>query len=183
MKIERVKIADLSADPANARTHDERNLKSIAESLRAFGQQKPIVVDKRGIVVAGNGTLQAAQGIGWTEIDIVRTDLEGSEATAFGIADNRTGELAEWDGDTLRSLLDSLDEDLRNVLEFADSEIEAMAPSLSIDTEEDEVPEPPTEPITKPGDLWLLGAYFECEDCGKKYEYKQGKEMSACPCG
>jgi ParB-like chromosome segregation protein Spo0J len=138
MKVERVKIADLSTDSANARKHGERNLKAIVDSLRAFGQQKPIVVDKRGIVIAGNGTLQAAQGIGWTEIDIVRTDLEGPEATAFGIADNRTSELAEWDDEVLHSLLDSLDEDLRNVLEFADSEIEAMAPSLSIDTEEDQ---------------------------------------------
>ena len=138
MKVERVKIADLSTDPANARRHGERNLKASTDSLRAFGQQKPIVVDKRGIVIAGNGTLQAAQSIGWTEIDIVRTDLEGPEATAFGIADNRTSELAEWDDEVLHSLLDSLDEDLRNVLEFADSEIEAMAPSLSIDTEEDQ---------------------------------------------
>ena len=63
-------------------------------------------------------------------------------------------------------------------------------PTVAIDVEyvelppieEDDVPEPPAEPITKLGDLWLLGAYFECEGCGKHYEYDEGKAMGECPC-
>jgi ParB-like chromosome segregation protein Spo0J len=107
MEITKTKIADLSLDPSNVRKHSRRNLDAIKASLRKFGQQKPIVVDAKGIVLAGNGTLTAAQELGWTEIDIIRTELAGVEATAFAIADNRTAELAEWDdnlGDVLQSL-------------------------------------------------------------------------------
>jgi ParB-like chromosome segregation protein Spo0J len=107
MKLTTIKITELSLDPSNVRKHGRKNLDAIKASLRKFGQQKPIVVDSKGIVLAGNGTLAAAQELGWTEIDIVRTQLEGVEATAFAIADNRTAELAEWDqnlGDVLASL-------------------------------------------------------------------------------
>jgi len=51
------------------------------------------------------------------------------------------------------------------------------------DIEEDEVPELPEEAITQVGDLWLLGAYYECEDCGKRYDYDEGKKMKDCSCG
>jgi ParB-like chromosome segregation protein Spo0J len=107
MQLTTTKITELSLDPSNVRKHSRRNLDAIKASLRKFGQQKPIVVDAKGIVLAGNGTLTAAQELGWTEIQIMRTELAGVEATAFAIADNRTAELAEWDdnlGDVLQSL-------------------------------------------------------------------------------
>jgi ParB family chromosome partitioning protein len=107
MKLETVPLGSISFDPANTRKHSRRNLDAIKASLRRFGQQKPIVVDAKGIVLAGNGTLAAATELGWSEIQIVRTALAGVDATAFGIADNRTAELAEWDenlGDVLASL-------------------------------------------------------------------------------
>lgn len=107
MKLETVGIDTLSPDPANVRKHGQRNMDAIKASLRRFGQQKPIVVDAKGIVLAGNGTLAAARELGWREIQIVRTELSGSQATAFGIADNRSAELAEWDeklADVLASL-------------------------------------------------------------------------------
>ena len=110
MKIETIAVADLSLDPSNVRKHSRRNLDAIKASLRKFGQQKPIVVDAKGIVLAGNGTLTAAKELGWTEIQATRTDLAGVEATAFAIADNRTAELAEWD-DSLTDVLKSLSEE------------------------------------------------------------------------
>ena len=110
MKIETIAVAELSLDPSNVRKHSRRNLDAIKASLRKFGQQKPIVVDAKGIVLAGNGTLTAAQELGWTEIDIVRTQLEGVEAMMFAIADNRTAELAEWE-DSLAELLQKLQAD------------------------------------------------------------------------
>ena len=109
MKLTTTKITELSLDPSNVRKHGRKNLDAIKASLRKFGQQKPIVVDAKGIVLAGNGTLAAAQELGWTEIDIVRTQLEGVEATMFAIADNRTAELAEWE-DSLTEVLKSLAE-------------------------------------------------------------------------
>jgi len=108
MQITTTKIAELSLDPSNVRKHSRRNLDAIKASLRKFGQQKPIVVDAKGIVLAGNGTLTAAQELGWTEIQIVRTELAGVSATAFAIADNRTAELAEWEEDKLNAVLKSL---------------------------------------------------------------------------
>ena len=108
MILETVDISDISQDPANVRKHSERNLESIAASLRAFGQQKPIVVDKRGVILAGNGTYEAAKRIGWDKIKITRTDLSGTLATAYAIADNRTAELAEWDDTALAEQLRAL---------------------------------------------------------------------------
>ena len=109
MKLTTTKITELSLDPSNVRKHGRKNLDAIKASLRKFGQQKPIVVDAKGIVLAGNGTLTAAQELGWTEIEIIRTQLEGVEATMFAIADNRTAELAEWE-DSLTEVLKSLAE-------------------------------------------------------------------------
>jgi ParB-like chromosome segregation protein Spo0J len=108
MNHQTISVADLSLDPSNVRKHSRRNLDAIKASLRKFGQQKPIVVDAKGIVLAGNGTLTAAKDLGWTEIQIVRTELAGVEATAFAIADTRTAELAEWEDslpDVIKSLL------------------------------------------------------------------------------
>jgi hypothetical protein len=111
LKAEQVSIDQLSADPANARLHSRHNLEAIKGSLQRFGQQKPIVVDKDGVVRAGNGTLEAAISLGWQDISVVRTDLEGSEATAYAIADNRAAELATWDTDVLTQSLQQLEMD------------------------------------------------------------------------
>jgi hypothetical protein len=167
MKIEKRKIADLSQDPANVRKHPERNLDAIIASLRRFGQQHPIVIDINNTVRAGNGRLQAAIALGWDEIDCVVTDLKGSEAIAYAIADNRTAELAEWDDDMLAAQLHGLltdDEALLKAAGFDEDELAAMLDELEGDGTtgeivEDEVPEPPADPITKPGDLWLLGEH------------------------
>lgn len=110
MNVETVDIETLTADPENARAHSERNIDAITKSLERFGQQKPIVVDRDGRVIAGNGTLRAAIAIGWDRIDIVRTDLTGDDARAFAIADNRTAELATWEDETLRAQLAALAE-------------------------------------------------------------------------
>ena len=161
MKYETATIASLMLDPANVRTHDSKNLESIKASLARFGQQKPIVVNSKGIIVAGNGTMMAAKMLNWSSVEIVRTDLEGAEAIAYAIADNRTAELAGWDEAALAQQLAALqidDEELANIAGFTDAEIEAMILDGK-EIEEDEVPEPPADPITKTGDLWLLGTH------------------------
>jgi ParB-like chromosome segregation protein Spo0J len=140
MNHQTIALADLSLDPSNVRKHSRRNLDAIKASLRKFGQQKPIVVDAKGIVLAGNGTLTAAQELGWTEIQIVRTELAGVEATAFAIADNRTAELAEWDDslpDVIKSLLAAgvASDDIG----FSQMEIDDMMEADAIMDEVDEV--------------------------------------------
>ncbi len=133
MQAQLVPIDSVSPDPANVRRHPERNLDTIKASLRRFGQQKPIVVDASGIVRAGNGTLQAARALGWEQIAVVRTALAGSEATAFAIADNRSAELAEWDGPALAEQLRSLqseDFDL-DAVGYTDDEVSGLIDKLA----------------------------------------------------
>ena len=169
MNHQTIALTDLSLDPSNVRKHSRKNLDAIKASLRKFGQQKPIVVDAKGIVLAGNGTLTAAQELGWTEIQIVRTELAGVEATAFAIADNRTAELAEWEEDKLSQVLQSLkveDADLLAATGYDAAEVDKMSKA---EVTEDEVPEPPAEPITKAGDLWILGEHrVLCGDSTKR---------------
>ena len=140
MNIETIAVADLSLDPSNVRKHSRRNLDAIKASLRKFGQQKPIVVDAKGIVLAGNGTLTAAKELGWTEIQATRTELAGVEATAFAIADNRTAELAEWDdnlGDVLKSLQDA-DVDLADLGYSEDDMAKMQTPDFAAGTVDDQ---------------------------------------------
>ena len=93
LTIRRVPLDSLHLDPANAREHGPENLEAIVGSLRRFAQAEPLVVQKKtGRVIGGNGRLVAMKQLGWAECDIVEVDLD--DATALGIALNRTSELA-----------------------------------------------------------------------------------------
>ena len=111
MKVETVLIESLILDPQNARKHSKRNIDTIAASLTKFGQRKPIVVHQ-DVVIAGNGTLEAAKALGWHEITISRCPDAWDENTAkaYALADNRSSELAEWDSNVLATQLEELDE-------------------------------------------------------------------------
>jgi hypothetical protein len=109
-----VPVADLHEDPANVRQHPERSIQSIAASLKRFRQQKPIVVRADGLVIAGNGTLSAAKSLGWEYVAALRSETlsaSRAEATAFGLADNRTQELSSFDFEGVSSLLQALEAD------------------------------------------------------------------------
>lgn len=101
-----VPVAQLHFDPANARKHDEDSVSGIAASLRVYGQVKPVVCRQdTGVVIAGNGTLQAALSLGWTHLAAVRVAFDPATAAGFAVADNRTAELSEWDRQALDRLL------------------------------------------------------------------------------
>lgn len=102
-RIEEVPVGELTFDSKNARKHSKTNLLAIAESLRQFGQRKPIVVTADNVIVAGNGTVEAALSLGWLELAVVRvpTDWTADQVKAFALADNRTAELAEWNHELL----------------------------------------------------------------------------------
>jgi ParB-like chromosome segregation protein Spo0J len=123
-------ISGLNLDPKNARTHDDRNINLIARSLLRFGQRKPVVVQKNGMVIrAGNGTVQAAQQLAWGKIAAVVVDEDDAEATAFGLVDNRTSELSGWDSAMLSGLMEDLTDDLdfaADDLGWDDAEMEAL---------------------------------------------------------
>ena len=164
-----VPIASLHPDPANARKHNDKNLDAIKASLAKFGQRKPVVVQREGMIVrAGNGTLAAAKALGWTEVAAVVLDDDNATASQFAIADNRTAELAEWDNETLATLLDGMGEQDRELLGFDADDMQELIGELTPEIVEDDVPEPPAEPITKPGNLWLLGDHrLLCGDSTK----------------
>ncbi len=122
LKIESVPLASIRLDPQNARAHNARNLATIKNSLQRFGQQKPIVITAEGMVIAGNGTLLAAQALGWKSIAVVRTRLTGAAARGYALVDNRSGELASWDSDRLLEQLGSLPPELARLLDFTDEE-------------------------------------------------------------
>lgn len=157
MKVLTKAISELQLDPNNARKHSDKNLSAIAESLKQFGQRKPIVVH-RGIVIAGNGTLDAAKTLGWNEIVVteVPDDWDNEKAKAYALADNRSAELAEWDESTLAKQLLELEDEGWDIASLGFDTPELDIPEAK---DEDELPEPPAEPVTKLGDIWQLGRH------------------------
>jgi len=104
-----VPIDSLKPDPRNARLHPERNLEALRNSLRYYGQRKPIVVRKDDSrIIAGNGLWQAAKDLGWTEIAAVFVDDDDAAATGYALMDNQSAILAEWDFDRLGELVTEL---------------------------------------------------------------------------
>lgn len=157
-----VPLDTLNLDPSNARIHPQKNMDAIRASLAQFGQRKPIVVQKAGMIVrAGNGTVEAARALGWSEIAAVVLDDDNITATAYAIADNRTGELAEWDDDILASLVKDL-EDFD--LGFSEKDLSSLE---TYDDEEQEAPPlPEGEPCSKYGAVYHLGDHvLMCGDC------------------
>ena len=133
-----VSIADLHPDPSNARRHNERNMDAIKASLAAFGQRKPIVVQRDGMIVrAGNGTLAAAEALGWETVAAVVIDEDSSQAVQFAIADNRTSELAEWDNQTLASLLDGMEPQVIDMLAFPQQDIDDLLREVEAESSKD----------------------------------------------
>ena len=171
-RIEQLALASLKPDPRNARRHSQKNLDAVRRSLQRFGQQKPIVVDRDGKIVAGHCTVDAARAIGWETIAAVRTDLDADEARAYAIADNRTAELATWDDDRLAIELAEIAALNIDMLDVG-FDAEALASLLPDDpkdgnTDPDDCPAPPDEATTRLGDLWLLGNHrLLCGDSSK----------------
>jgi DNA modification methylase len=164
--VRRVALAELHPDPANARSHPQANLDAISASLARFGQAEPLVVQKRtGRVVGGNGRLVAMKALGWKEADIVELDIDDLKATALGIALNRTAESAEWNLTALTGLLQQLQaEDALSGVGFEDADIDGLLRQLekevaAAESADPGPQEPPEIPVTKLGDLWLLGEH------------------------
>lgn len=137
--VEVVPIGSLTPDAANVRKRDERAMKSLAASLKQFGPARSIVLDGKGIVRAGNGTLEAAQEAGVSEVLVVRPqpgqlvavqreDWSATEATGYAIADNRLSELAHFDETALHDQLATLADEGFDIdaIGFTGEEIEEL---------------------------------------------------------
>ena len=155
----------------NARTHSAEQIAQIAASIVEFGFTNPILVDSMDGIIAGHGRLLAARKLGLPEVPVVVLDhLSETQRRAYIIADNKLAINAGWDEKVLASELRELEKDGMDlaVVGFSDEELEALledgdAPSQDV---ADEVPEPPAQPVTQPGDVWLIGAHrLICGDC------------------
>ena len=165
--VERWPVDRLLPYIANARSHPEAQVAQIAGSIAEFGFNVPCLVDERGVLIAGHGRLLAAKRLGLAEIPVIRLGhLTGAQARAFRIADNQIALNAGWDDTVLAAELARLREDGvdLDLLGFGEDDLDRLLDGLDGDgeggqTDEDEVPEPPAEPVTRPGDLWVLGRH------------------------
>ena len=158
-------INNLKSDHKNARKRTDRSAALIAESLKRYGAARSIVIDEDGRILAGNGTVEGAKKAGINKVRIIeaegdeliavrRTGLSEDEKVGLAIADNRSSDLSEWDNEMLRQL--SEEHDLTPWFEDDELLAEVLEPEQG-NTDPDDVPEAPADPITKPGDLWILG--------------------------
>ena len=163
-------VEQLKLDPANPRLHSKKQIRQIAHSIKAFGFNVPVLVDAELKLIAGHGRLLACRELGITEVPTLRLDyLSPAQARAFMIADNRLTEIASWDdkllAESLRDLsLLGLDFSIE-AIGFEMAEIDLRIASLDevpdpADDPADAVPElPARSPLSKRGDLWLLGPH------------------------
>lgn len=153
-------ISALAPDPANAREHGPESIDAIRASLQRFGQQKPVVVDARGVVIAGNGLLEAARTLGWTHIAAVRSDLGGVERVAYAIADNKIPELSSWNEGNLGALLSEMPRDAALAAGFTEAELREITQARGDESIAEDAPPDPLPPaVTRTGDLWELGTH------------------------
>jgi len=173
MKIEIAKIDSIKPYPNNPRKLSKKAIEKVSMSLKEYGFQQPIVVDKDRIIVVGHTRYQASRSLGLKEVPItIAAELTPDKINAYRIADNRTNEEAEWDEDLLKLEIKELD--LKkfnlNLTGFDDKQInDLLFEEKQGLTDDDAVPDTPEEPITKLGDIWQLGKHrLLCGDATKE---------------
>ena len=150
----------------NAKTHGADQVAKIAASMAQFGWTVPVLVAGDGEVIAGHGRILAATHLGLTDAPVIVLDhLSEAQRRAYRLADNKLTELGAWDEALLAGELQELladDFDL-SVVGFSDAELDALLAGEGDagggNEGEDEVPETPVDPVSRPGDLWLLGPH------------------------
>src|ERR1700731_3996449 len=164
-------IRELKTNPINPRLHSQKQIRQIANSVRTFGFNVPVLIDRDNNVIAGHGRLLACRELGWTEVPTLRLDhLTPAQARAFMIADNRLTEIASWDDQLLAEQLKDLSllglDFSIEVTGFEMGEIDLRIaalqdmPEQADDDPADAVPELPMRPpLSKIGDVWLLGRH------------------------
>ena len=167
-RLEKMAIADLTPHDRNPRTHSKKQIGQIAESIRRFGFNNPVLVDSAGKIVAGHGRVEAARVVGMTHVPVLRLEhMTEAEKRAYVIADNRLAELAGWDNELLAlelSAVAELDHEFDLALTgFDPAEIESLLNNL--DAEEtlaetvSEIDEQ-APVVSREGDMWQLGDHL-----------------------
>jgi len=161
MNVRLCNIDEIKPYDKNPRKNDGA-VDAVAASLREFGFRQPIVVDEDGVIIVGHTRYKAAQQLGLAKVPVhVAKDLTPEKIKAYRLADNQTGDIATWDYDLLPIELAEL-KDMHFDLELLGFDSDVLAGLLDPGvqaglTDPDDVPEPPDDPVTQPGDLWILG--------------------------
>jgi DNA modification methylase len=175
-QIQWVPISTLRPNSRNARTHSKKQIRQIAESIKAFGFINPVIVDNDNTVLAGHGRLEAARLVGLTHVPVIRFDhLSPAQKRAYLIADNKIADKAGWDFELLALELGELIDLLPtegldvSVTGFEPAEIDLLFADRAPGPDpEDVVPPLPQKAATRPGDLWRLGKnWLLCADARK----------------
>lgn len=166
INIEYRSTAEITPYARNSRTHSDEQVAQVAASIKEFGWTNPILVDETNTIIAGHGRLMAAQRMGMAEVPtITLANLTEAQKRAYVIADNKLALNAGWDEEMLAVEIEDLisegfDLDL---IGFEAEEIDTLlAEANKVSeglTDDDAVPELPEEPVSKPGDVWLLGRH------------------------
>jgi DNA modification methylase len=161
--VERWALERLIPHARNARTHSEGQVAQIAGSIAEFGFVNPVLVGDDGVIVADHGRVLAARKLGLTEAPvIVLSHLTPTQRRALMIADNQIATNAGWNDELLAAELAALKDEAFDLelLGFDDAELDRLlATELEPDDGADEAPEPPADPISRPGDLWICGEH------------------------
>lgn len=198
-------VAELEPYARNARKHSEAAVRRLVAIIEEMGWTNPILVDGDGIVAGHKrrlaalaiyergGTIRLPSGVELLPGMVPVIDVSGwSEAQrrSYILADNQTTLESEWDADVLRLELSWLEGSGEIDMALTGFDGDALTRLLLREdrgglTDPDEVPEVEEDApaVTQPGDVWLLGAYFECEECGTRFSYEDGRAMGgACAC-
>jgi ParB-like chromosome segregation protein Spo0J len=166
--VEQLPLKDLHPDPRNPRQHSDRQIKQIGASIKSFGFNVPVLVGQGNCLLAGHGRLEAARRLGYSVVPAIRLEhLSPSQARAFSIADNRLTEISTWDEQLLGEILTELSgldldfnlEDTGFSVGEIDLRIESLKTANPPDLADDVLAIPATPPVTRLGDLWLLGRH------------------------
>ncbi len=172
LKIEYLKLDDLTPYVNNARKHERADIEAIRKSIEEFGMCDPIGIwGEKNIIVEGHGRLLALRELGYTEVPCIRLDhLTDDQRRGYALAHNKTAELSEWDFGRLEEELKGISMDMSQFgfeMDFGEEPVEVT---------EDEIPEvdEDSEPIVKRGEIWKLGDHFlMCGDATSKEDVER----------
>ncbi|WP_421989935.1 site-specific DNA-methyltransferase [Roseococcus sp.] len=159
----RARVEDLVPYARNARTHSPAQVAQIAASIREFGFTNPVLVDGERGIIAGHGRVMAARQLGLAEVPTIElSHLTSTQRQAYVLADNRLALSAGWDDEMLRLELGELHSEGFDLAltGFGEDELAEflLEPTTGL-TDPDEVPAPPEIPVSRPGDIWVLGRH------------------------
>lgn len=170
MQVQSIKISEVKPYDKNPRKNDD-GVEAVANSIKEFGWQQPIVVDKDNVIIVGHTRYKAAKKLGMKEVPVVvASNLSDEQVRAYRLADNKTGELTDWD-------MGLLDDELADI---ADIDMSDFGFNLDISDDDEEVQEDafdeeaPEEPKSKLGQVYQLGRHrLMCGDSTKPEDVKK----------